>query len=74
MVESEGYELQNKDHRVKDMDLVNKMAFMSGLLEVQSPGAVVPDTSGGNSERMKEQDMPHNPESGRIVMKQFIKM
>jgi len=72
-VEEEGLNLQTKNRNDKDHDLINKMAFMSGLLDVESPGTVVPmpnddtevDKLGVNSQ---------NPESGRILMRQFTKM
>lgn len=72
-VEEEGLNLQGKNRNDKDHDLINKMAFMSGLLEVQSPGAVIPVPNDGE-ETDKMGVNSQNPESGRILMRHMTKM
>lgn len=49
------------------------MAFMSGLLEVQSPGTVIPVPNSGE-ETDKLGVNSQNPESGRILMRHMTKM
>lgn len=72
-VEEEGLNLQTKNRNDKDHDLINKMAFMSGLLEVQSPGTVIPVPNNGE-ETDKLGVNSQNPESGRILMRHLTKM